>query len=390
MLRKFPCAFSMAMAFIVGFAAVYALLDDGPVGPSVTLRLDWSKVAGSSTHAKAPRAVSRPIVQASLPVLPEAFAWRHSLPEFSRSGPVTRSFTKLVSFDASPFPYKGVVPRTHKPFLNYQDDGRQGRKTHSGRIYWADKTYSDNRVLLHIPRGFDDRKPSVMVVFFHGHGAILKRDVIARQRVPEQITRSGINAVLVAPQFAVDARDSSAGKLWKPGGMRRFLNEAADKLTELHGDPDARRSFAKMPVVIVGYSGGYLPTASALARGGVEDRVKGVVLLDGLYGEVRTFANWIARDNAGFFLSVYTGSTLRGNNALKDILSKRGIGYTTALAPALAPGSVTFISADEEHRDYVTRAWTSYPIADLLNRLAGTAPTAPVAVSAALAPTIAN
>lgn len=390
MLRKFPRAFSMAMAFIVGFIAVSALLDEQPGGPSVTLTLDWSKVAGSSTHAKAPPAATRPVIQASLPALPEAFAWRHSLPEISRSGPLSRSFTRLVSFDASPFPYKGVVPRTHKPFLNFNDDGRQGRKTHSGRIYWADKTYSDSRVLLHIPRGFDSRKPAVMVVFFHGHGAILKRDVIARQRVPEQITRSGINAVLVAPQFAVDARDSSAGKLWKPGGMRRFLNEAADRLTELHGDPEARRSFADMPVVIVGYSGGYLPTASALARGGVENRVKGVVLLDGLYGEVNTFANWIARDNSGFFLSVYTGSTLGGNNALKDILSRRGIAYTTALTATLGPGSVTFVEADEKHRDYVTRAWTSYPIADLLNRLAGTAPTAPVVVSAAFAPTIAN
>ena len=69
-----------------------------------------------------------------------------------------------------------------------------------------------------------------MVVFFHGHGANLARDVRDRQQVPAQITAAGTNAVLVAPQFAVDAADSSAGKFWEPNGFRRFLDEAAVKL----------------------------------------------------------------------------------------------------------------------------------------------------------------
>ena len=46
-----------------------------------------------------------------------------------------------------------------------------------------------------------------MVVFFHGHGANLAQDVLDRQQVPEQITAAGVNAVLVAPQFAVNAAD---------------------------------------------------------------------------------------------------------------------------------------------------------------------------------------
>ena len=63
-------------------------------------------------------------------------------------------------------------------------------------------------------RGFDPKRPAVMVVFFHGHGANLAQDVYDRQQVPAQITAAGVNAVLVAPQFAVDAADSSAGKFW--------------------------------------------------------------------------------------------------------------------------------------------------------------------------------
>ena len=74
-------------------------------------------------------------------------------------------------------------------------------------------------------RHFDARKPGVIVVFFHGNGATLERDVRDRQMVPQQISDSGVNAVLLAPQLAVDAADSSAGKFWQPGGLKRFVDE---------------------------------------------------------------------------------------------------------------------------------------------------------------------
>ena len=55
-------------------------------------------------------------------------------------------------------------------------------------------------------RRFDVRKPGVIVVFFHGNGATLERDVRDRQLVPQQISDSGVNAVLLAPQLAVERR----------------------------------------------------------------------------------------------------------------------------------------------------------------------------------------
>src|SRR5215469_12123061 len=125
-----------------------------------------------------------------------------------QSLPVKEPLTKLVEFDAAPFPY----------------DGGRG-------------SYHDRRVLLHIPKGFDASRPGVMVLFFHGHRATLERDVRDRQQVPAQISASGMNAVLVAPQFAVDAADSSIGRFSQPGAVARFVAEAADKLARLHGDP---------------------------------------------------------------------------------------------------------------------------------------------------------
>lgn len=389
MLRNPHYVFSLIVAFALGFVAVLAMPVGGPGTRDTIAMRNPGTSAGSSVHYKTPIEVANP---ARAPARQVAIASPLPREEDNLSEPsqpasskwAYPSLTKLVSMASSPFPYSGLVPRTKRPFLNFKDGGRVGRKTRKGRVYWADKTYSDSRVLLHIPRGFDTGKPAVIVLFFHGHGATLARDVVARQRLPAQISGSGINAVLVAPQFAVDARDSSAGNFWKPGGTRRFLDEVAPQLARLLGDPRARDTFANLPVVIVGYSGGYVPTAWSLANGGIGPRVKGVVLLDGLYGELGRFAKWIERNNSGFFLSAYATSTTKGNASLKQMLAKRGIAYSTKLGPTLRPGSVTFVRAVKGHRDYVTRAWAENPISDLLARIPGTAPRIDPARSASL------
>jgi len=289
----------------------------------------------------------------------------------SPSTALKRDRTALVRLETAPFPYDGPIASSDKPFWNVEEAGRRGHKTPFGRLYWEDETYSDDRVLLHIPKGFDVKKPSVMIVFFHGHGATLKRDVLRRQRVPAQITASGANAVLVAPQFAVDARDSSAGKFWRPGAFGQFIGEAAQALARLHGNPRSVRTFASMPIILVAYSGGYQAAAWSAARGGLMNRVRGVILLDALYGELDKFASWISRDRSAFFVSTYLGSTEAKNAKLEQVLAAHQVAFRTELAPRLAPGSVTIFPGGEDvkHRDLVTHAWVEYPVADLLRRL---------------------
>jgi hypothetical protein len=133
------------------------------------------------------------------------------------------ALTSLVDFETAPFPYHGSVPNSGQPFLNAGAEGHWGHVNFRGNVLWEFQTFGDDRVLLHIPPGFDPKRPAVMVVFFHGHGANLAQDVRDRQQVPAQITAAGVNAVLVAPQFAFNAADSSAGKFWEPNGFQRFL-----------------------------------------------------------------------------------------------------------------------------------------------------------------------
>ena len=283
--------------------------------------------------------------------------------------------TTLISMKSSAFPYFGANPRAEAPFLNVSNGERRGHRSYSGKVYWQDETYNDSRVLVHVPEHFDAKRPGVIVVFFHGNGATLERDVRDRQQVPQQISESGVNAVLLAPQMAVDAADSSAGKFWQPNGFKRFMEESANHLARLYGDPNSAKTFAKMPIVIVGYSGGFLPTAWSLKVGGITNRVAGVILLDAVYGELDKFASWIENNRGSFFVSSYTRYTKRRDMELMAMLRERGISYREDMDGPLRAGSVVFVQTRDgiTHRSYVTQAWTEHPVKDVLVKMAAPA-----------------
>lgn len=309
-------------------------------------------------------------------------------PQVPYQRPPRQDLTTLVSMKSSAFPYFGNNPASDAPFLNISKGDRRGHRSYSGRVFWQDETYNDSRVLVHVPEHFDVRKPGVIVVFFHGNGATLERDVRDRQLVPQQITDSGANAVLLAPQMAVDAADSSAGKFWQPGGLKRFMEESANHLAQLTGDPNSARAFANMPILIVGYSGGFLPTAWSLEVGGISDRVRGVVLLDAVYGEMDKFASWIESHRSGFFVSSYTHYTARRDRELMSALRQKGISVSEDMDGPLRPGSVVFVETGDgiTHRDYVNRAWTQYPLKDVLVKMSATPALALTRVAAASSP----
>ena len=285
------------------------------------------------------------------------------------TGPIFGGRTELANFDHSPFPFEGSRPDRDSEFFNVREPARRGHRTVSGRIYWAHETYNERRSLLHVPEGFDPDRPSVLVFFFHGHRARLERDIRDRYLLAEQISASGMNAVIVAPQFAVEANDSSIGRFWEPGFMKHYLDEAALKLSRMIGRPEKRLAFERMPIIVVGYSGGFEPAGYALRNSGIRERISGVVLLDAAYGQFAAFSHWMATIPEGFFLSAYTSSTASGNRRLMESLSDTGQSYITHMPPKLQAGARIFISAPVPHESYVTQSWTHYPLADMLRRL---------------------
>jgi len=282
----------------------------------------------------------------------------------------------LVPFESAPFPYRGMIPgdETHDdaPFLDAKNGARRGHTTPRGGVYWEDETYSDRRSLLYIPKGFDRRRKGAIVVFLHGNQATLSRDVIQRQRVPQQLAASNLNAVLVAPQLAIDALDSSAGGFWQPGAFARYLREADAKLASLAGDSMGAQDFARLPVILVAYSGGYLPAAFSLEVGEANRRIAGVILLDAVYDETETFSGWIADHQSGaFFFSAFTPSSARGNGDLQDELMRQGVDFALDLTPCLAAGDIVLLDTGPSvvHNDFVTQAWVADPLRHLFDRI---------------------
>ena len=108
-----------------------------------------------------------------------------------------------------------------------------------------------------------------------------------------------------------------------------------------------------MPIVIVGYSGGFLPAAWSLEVGGLGNRVRGVFLLDAVYGELDKLASWIENNRSGFFVSAYTRYTKRHDRELMQLLKDKDIAITDMDGPLRGPAARIRRDPEATHRDYV-------------------------------------
>jgi hypothetical protein len=294
--------------------------------------------------------------------------------------------SQFAEFNASAFPYRGIVPDTRRPFLDAHDGKRHGHTTEKGAVLWEDATYSDRHTLLHLPAGYNPQLPSLIVLYLHGQGTVLERDVVGRQALPRQLADTEQNAVLVAPQLAYDAIDSSIGNFWRPGFFATYIDEAAERLMRLFGDERLGAHFNAAPVVIVAYSGGYLAAAYALERGGAAHRIKGVILMDALYDNEDKFAAWASsRRRAGFLLSAYTTATQEANDKLRHMLGLRHVPFVNTLPKDLSPGTVAFVAcgSGDLHNELMTRAWEPDPLSRALAMIPGyprktSAPASPI------------
>jgi len=69
--------------------------------------------------------------------------------------------------------------------------------------------------------------------------------------------------------------------------LQRFMSEAADKLARLFRRSGRGQGVCDMPISSSAIAAAFLPTAWSLDVGGISDRVRGVILLDAVYGETR-------------------------------------------------------------------------------------------------------
>jgi hypothetical protein len=263
-----------------------------------------------------------------------------------RQGPDCR-VTMLVRLASAPFPFT--------------PDPAKDEPAPAGR-------YTDDRVLIHVPPGFDPARPFRILLFFHGNGATLSDTVVHDEAIPAQVNASGRNVILVAPQLAYDARDSHPGKLLRPGGVRRLLAAALGRAADALGVSVA--SLAGGPVIVAAYSGGWWPAMESVTKGELDGRLRTLVLLDAFYGGEAAFADWAGRARkTGALVALYSKSSAAGAETFLEKLSTAGIATQSDLPAALPNGTVAVVSVDTPHRQVPMEGPPDRPLAEILRRL---------------------
>ena len=156
--------------------------------------------------------------------------------------------------------------------------------------------YRDDTVHVFVPAHFRyrDREGVATLVHFHGHNSTAERAMAAHE-LREQLAESKQNAVLVVPQLALLAADSSCGKLESPGGLARLLAEAV--ATAAHegqgslGDTAFPANARLGTACVSAHSGGYHAAACCLRAGGTD--IREAYLFDALYADVEAFRDWV-------------------------------------------------------------------------------------------------
>jgi len=228
--------------------------------------------------------------------------------------------------------------------------------TYEGKLYSAKEHYSDNTVVIFIPKGFRESDKIDFVIHFHGWKNHVEA-VLGQYHLVEQLIASGRNAVLIVPQGPYDAPDSFGGKLEDPDGFRRFLAEVMQTLKER--SRLKKKDFALGRIVLSGHSGGYEVISAILDRGGLTDHVKEVWLFDSLYAQTDKFLAWIERQQ-GRFIDIYTehGGTKARTEELMATLRQRGMPLFAANDGDANPedlltNRLIFLYTDLPHNDVV-------------------------------------
>ncbi|MBF0181402.1 MAG: hypothetical protein HQM03_15375 [Magnetococcales bacterium] len=281
--------------------------------------------------------------------------------------------TIMARLPNAPFPYAGMAGESDQPFFDHQDpvSGQRFHTTGAGNPFPEYPHYRDDRVLIHLPPTFRPRKPFAILVFFHGHHTEINRTLVEEMALLRQVNASGRNLVLVAPQMALDAADSSPGKLWRPLGFARLLDDVTGVLRAKMGKKFAAR-LHKAPVILAAYSGGYRAAAFTLDRGldrKRRGRLQGVILLDALYGDLDKFDRWLRRPGRKFLVNLYGVSTTPLSLEFQQKLRARGQPWSDAPRRATKSKNIHFLGVETPHEQICQEGPPHWPLSEILKQM---------------------
>lgn len=255
------------------------------------------------------------------------------------------------------------------------DTGARVRVARNGERYPEPDHFRDPSVLFHIPRHFKRDKPFRLVVYFHSHETVLDPGVVDSGLL-EQIDESKANIILVVPQMAYRAVESHPGKLIRPGGLKRMLDEASEVLARTLGE-DMRPLIARAPIVLIAFSGGDVGLAASLRERknsrsdrSFVSRIEGIVLIDAVFEQMRYIDAWLKTGaERTFVVCLYGRTSIRWTRRLIRRLRARDVQIRRSLPSRIGRGTAAFLRVDTEHAAMMNEGPPRDPIAAVLSRL---------------------
>ncbi len=192
----------------------------------------------------------------------------------------------LRAFDAAPYPHASRDA---------------GYKSSSGQ-FPRDPHYTNSTVGIFVPPGYVAGDRVDYVLHFHGHKNHVA-NVVTKYKLLDQTAASKANAILIVPQGPWMAPDSGGGKLeLDDDGFKRFIAE----ITQYLKDQKIIESDRVGHITLMAHSGGYKVTAAILHRGGMNDHIRDVILLDASYGSLGWFADFMKHYPTSRLVSFHT------------------------------------------------------------------------------------
>lgn len=153
---------------------------------------------------------------------------------------------------------------------------------------------------------------------------------------------AGRDAAFVVAQLAWRARTGDPGRFREPGYAARWLQALG--LAEAS------------PVVLLAHSAGFETALAIARRGGLDGRLRAIVLLDALYGGTEAFLAWVRASPERRLISYATrsGRPARQQRRLERLAARAGVPVEHSLA-ALDRASVVTLTAATGHADVPRR-----------------------------------
>ncbi len=245
---------------------------------------------------------------------------------------------------------------------------------------FAGSGHGDDTVIVFVPDKYRFRAEEGIsaLVHFHGHNSSAER-ALAAHALREQLVDSRQNAILVVPQLALFAADSSCGRLATPGAFGRLLGGALSTAARVGKNTLAESRFPERPrlgrVCLSAHSGGYHAAACSLHNGGVD--VSETYLFDALYAESDIFRDWVLARRGDpvtrrhKLVSYFTGGSTTEilNNDLRETLERSGVVVSEELREGelsrrdLSHADAVFVRTEVAHSSVT---WETNALRDVL------------------------